>query len=251
MEYTIKELADLAGISTRTLRYYDQIGLLPPAGVSASGYRLYGEDEVDALQQILIYKTLGMELSQIKETLATPEFNRIQAMEAHLETLLAKRKQMEIMIDNVKKTIKREKGLITMTDREKFEGLKQENIKINEVRYGEEIRRRYGDDAIEKSNEKMLNLTKEEYDAMERTGAELLSRLEAAVERGNLAAGPEGRESAMLHKKWLCYTLPSYTKELHKGIVEMYTADERFKNYYDSNVAGCAEFLRDAVKTHF
>ena len=251
MEYTIKELADLAGISTRTLRYYDQIGLLPPAKTNESGYRLYGKDEVDALQQILMYKALGMGLLQIKETLTAPEFNRIQAMEEHLKKLLAKKKQMEIMITSVEKTIKKEKGLITMTDREKFEGLKQENVKNNEEKYGEEIRRLYGKDAVEKSNEKMLNLTKEEYAAMKQTEAELLSRLEAAVESGNLPAGPEGGEIAILHKKWLTYTLPAYTNQVHTGIVEMYTADERFKNYYDSKVAGCAEFLRDAVKTHF
>ena len=129
MEYTIKELAELAGISTRTLRYYHQIGLLAPARISRAGYRIYGQKEVDALQQILLQKKMGMGLAQIRENLRMSGGDQVQAMEDHLQELLIKKQQLEIMIDNVSKTIKREKGLITMTDKEKFEGLKMQRIK--------------------------------------------------------------------------------------------------------------------------
>ena len=116
MEYTIKELAELAGISTRTLRYYHQIGLLAPARISRAGYRIYGQKEVDALQQILLQKRMGMGLSQIGKSLQMSDEDKVRVMEDHLKSLLTEKQQLEIMIDNVSKTIKRKKGMITMTD---------------------------------------------------------------------------------------------------------------------------------------
>ncbi|WP_394914064.1 MerR family transcriptional regulator [uncultured Robinsoniella sp.] len=77
MEYTIQKLAKLAGITTRTLRYYDGIGLLHPAYVNESGYRIYGETEVDALQQILLFRDMGMELSKIKAITEDAAYNRV------------------------------------------------------------------------------------------------------------------------------------------------------------------------------
>ena len=77
MEYSIKKLSEIAGVSTRTLRYYDEIGLLKPARVSSSGYRIYGKKQVDILQQILFYKELGMSLDEIKEIIQNPNFEKI------------------------------------------------------------------------------------------------------------------------------------------------------------------------------
>ncbi len=250
MEYTIKELADLAGISTRTLRYYHEIGLLPPAFMNQAGYRLYGQKEVDSLQHILMYKALGLELSQIKAIMADPEFDKVHALEDHLKKLLAKKKQLEIMIENVTKTMDKEKGMITMTDQEKFEGLKQQLVKDNEMAYGDELRLQYDQETIQASKEKVLGLTKEEYETMKEIEEELRSRLNEAVKTGKLPAGPEGREIAVLHKQWLSYSWPVYSPQAHKGLVEMYTADKRFNDYYDVSVTGCAEFLKEAVQTH-
>lgn len=250
MEYTIKELAELAGISTRTLRYYHQIGLLAPARISRAGYRIYGQKEVDALQQILLQKKMGMGLAQIRENLRMSGGDQVQAMEDHLQELLIKKQQLEIMIDNVSKTIKREKGLITMTDKEKFEGLKMQRIKDNEAAYGSEARERYGDTAIDNSQKNILKLTEEEYKRMQCLEEEIRERLAGAVKAGKLPAGPEGRKIAALHKQWLCFSWPAYTGQAHLGLAEMYTADERFLHYYDAQVPGCAEFLKEAIKAH-
>jgi len=75
LQYTVKQLADLAGVSTQTLRYYDQIGLLKPAGTTEAGYRLYSSAEVDRLQQILFYREIGMSLEQIGEIISAPDFD--------------------------------------------------------------------------------------------------------------------------------------------------------------------------------
>ena len=75
MKYTIKKLAELAGVSTRTLRYYDEIGLLKPCRVNSSGYRIYGQKEVDLLQQILLYRSLDMKLEDIHDIISNPNFD--------------------------------------------------------------------------------------------------------------------------------------------------------------------------------
>ena len=67
MEYTVQKLGKMAGVSTRTLRYYDEIGILKPARINSSGYRIYGQAEVDRLQQILFYRELGVSLENIKD----------------------------------------------------------------------------------------------------------------------------------------------------------------------------------------
>ena len=91
MEYTVKALADLAGVTPRTLRWYDQKGLLKPRRTTEAGYRLYGREEVDRLQTILFYKELGLELETILELLNAPDFNRLAVLQSHLAALEARR----------------------------------------------------------------------------------------------------------------------------------------------------------------
>lgn len=88
MQYTVKQLGDLAGVSARTLRYYDEIDLLKPADVTEAGYRLYGPDEVDRLQQILFYREMGMGLDQIKQIMNDPHFDLKEALLSHRKNLL-------------------------------------------------------------------------------------------------------------------------------------------------------------------
>src|SRR5690606_34807636 len=105
MEYTVKKLAQLSGVSTRTLRYYDEIGLLKPARINSSGYRIYGQIEVDKLQQILLYRELRLSLDRIKKIVNDPSFDKVRALKEHREQLLDKRKQLDLLIASVEKTI--------------------------------------------------------------------------------------------------------------------------------------------------
>lgn len=250
MEYTIKKLSDIAGISTRTLRYYDKLGLLKPLRTDHNGYRIYGPDEVDALQQILFYRELGMKLSDIKEAVSDPGFQRGRALEEHLKELMRQRSRLDLLIKNVKKTIKKEEGDYVMTDKEKFEGLKRQMIKENEEKYGAEIREKYGKETVEESNKLMESMTEENYEKMKATGTELKKLLETAAENNEAPDGETGRRAAVLHKQWLSYTWKQYSYSAHRGLVQMYLADERFKQYYDANVSGCAQFLKEAVEAN-
>lgn len=246
MEYTINKLAKLAGVSTRTLRYYDEFGLLTPVRVSSNGYRIYGQKEIDRLQQILFYRELGVSLEQIKSILSASNFDRQVALEGHLTALRAKRQQIDALIDNVEKTLKTEQGELTMTDDEKFEGFINKLVEDNERQYGAEVREKYGDGVVDRSHAKVRGMSKEQYAAVEKLRQEYEETLKAAYKLGD-PAGPPAQKACELHKKWLCYFWDHYSKEAHTGVTQMYVDDPRFTAYYDQIASGCASFLRDAV----
>ena len=115
MEYTVKALAELSGVTARTLRWYDQKGLLKPLRVSDAGYRIYGPEQVDRLQLILFYRALGLELSAIRSILDDPGFDRLAALQSHLAELVGRREQLEKLILTVRKTIEEAKGGTAMS----------------------------------------------------------------------------------------------------------------------------------------
>jgi len=249
MEYTVNKLSKVSGVSARTLRYYDEIGLLRPVRVASSGYRLYGQNELDTLQQILFYRELGFPLDEIKSILYAPEFDRAKAFERHLAELSIKRERLDLLMNNVAKSMSTMKGETTMTDNEKFEGFKQSLIDGNEQKYGSEIRSKYGDEAVNASNAKLKGLTQEQYDESEQLRIAYEGKLKEAVETGN-PAGESAQQACDLHRRWLCVFYPSYSKEYHKGLGEMYVSDERFKVNYEKIAPGCAEFFRDAINVY-
>lgn len=242
----MQKLGKIAGVSTRTLRYYDEIGILKPARINSSGYRIYGQKDVNRLQQILFYKELGVNLESIKDIITAPAFDEVTALQEHREKLLEKREQLDLLIANVNKTIASKERGIMMKDKEKFEGFKKKLIEDNEEKYGKEIRAKYGDEAVNKSNNKLKNMTPEEHDEITRLSEVVIETLHAAFQAGD-PAGELAQKAADLHRQWLSFYWDSYTKEAHAGIAQMYVDDERFTAYYDKEQPGMAEFLRDAV----
>lgn len=246
MEYTVQKLGQLAGISTRTLRYYDEVGILKPTRLSSAGYRIYGQAEVDRLQQILFFRELGLPLEQIKEMMSSPSYDSIVALRHHREQLQDKRKQLDLLIRNVDKTIASTEGRIMMSDQEKFEGFKQTMIDDNEKKYGKEIRKSYGNDVVDQSNAKLKGMTPQQYEEVTRLEQEVKTVLAEAFKQGD-PASDLAQKAADLHKQWLTYYWHEYSKEAHAGLAQMYVDDERFKAYYDAEQPGSAEFLRDAI----
>jgi len=251
MEYTINKLAQLAGVSTRTLRYYDEIGLLEPSHIRSNGYRIYGQAQIDKLQQIMLYRELGVPLEDIKKIICNDSFDPDIALEEHLRSLLTKKLQLDRLIANVQKTIASNKGEMTMENKEKFEGFKKQLVENNEKQYGTEIREKYGDDAINKSNAKIKGMSQDQYAAIERLTEDLNEALKLAVETNN-PASEQAQKACELHKEWLCYFWEDgmYSKEAHLSLAEMYVADERFTAYYEKIAPGCAVFLKASLEIY-
>ena len=206
MEYRVKELADMAGGSTRTLRYYDEIGILKPVRKNPSGYRIYGPEEVDRLQQILFYRELGVDLKRIKDILCSPDFDEIKVLKEHLEKLLEMRENLDLLIKNVNKTILSKERKIKMNDSEKFEGFKKKLIEDNEKKYGKEIREKYGVETVDKSNKKLKNMTQEEYEKITRIEEEMIETFHEALQAGDTASELAQKAADLSSSTYICAT---------------------------------------------
>lgn len=246
MEYTIKEFADMANLTTRTLRYYDQIGLLKPQKISDSGYRIYTSEQTDRLQQILYYRSFGMELSQIAAIVNDDRFDLLQVLREHKKILLDKKTELNLQLAVINQSIAAAEGGVMMSDQEKFEGFKKNLIDENERKYGKEIREKYGDESVNASYARINNMDAHTYQKTEALGNELIRILLEAYREGDPASAL-AQKAAEMHKEWLCCYWAEYSAERHAAVARMYVDDERFTAYYDKYRPGLAVFLRDAV----
>lgn len=234
----VKEVADLVGISVRTLHHYDEIGLLRPAHTTASGYRLYDDRDLETLQQILFFRELGFPLKKIKEIVGSPGFDRQAALELHRKMLLEKRERLDAMIETVEKTIKHAKGEIEMTNAEKFKGFDFSGGNP----YEQEARERWGDAAVDRANAKYADKAWQN---------EMGSRMNAIYAKlAELREGsPSSVEAQSAIKEWydLLNEMGSYPPEAFKGLGQMYVDDPRFTKNIDQFGEGLAVFMRDAM----
>ena len=247
MGYSASALAKLAGVSTRALRFYEQKGLLCPKR-RENGYREYGQEEVDRLQLILFFRRTGMAVADIAKLIERPEFDTKAALEERLKRLTEELEKTKKLIKNVRATIACLEGKRTMTDMEKFEGLKDKLIGENEAEYGAEVRKKYGKETAEAANKQFKGMTQAQFER-----AEVLTKEIAEGTKGGMEAADPACEAAQraceCHKEWLCLYWPEgyYSKEAHMGLAKMYVEDERFTAYYDKIAPGAAVFLRGAL----
>lgn len=250
MEYSIQQLSELAGVSTRTLRWYHKLNLLEPSRIEENGYRKYDSEGVDRLQQILFYRALGVELAAIKQILDNPSFDRMEALHGHLKALQEEETRIQTLIQTVSNTIDATERNEIMSDSAKFAAFKKKAVEDNENKYGTEIREKYGEGTVKQSNATMLSLSQGDYDEMTALNDEILTLLAQEVTNSGDPEGETGKAIVQKHKAWLAFTLPTskYSPQLHCGLALMYTDDPRFTQYYDKQVSGCAQYLRTAIE---
>lgn len=245
--YRINELANIAGISTRTLRHYDTIGLLSPSRIETNGYRYYDLDKVNTLQQIMFYKELHYSLQEIKSILGEPSYNKINSLYKHLDLLHQKKERIEDVMELVLQTIDTIESGEEMSNEAKFKAFKKEQIKENTEKYGRELEEKYGSMFVHDANQQYLKKTKYQMKEQERLTERLNQTIIDAMATNDPTSDLAIR-MCELHKEWLCFYWPRYSKNSHLSLVEMYTIDERFTKYYDSICVGSAEFLYSAMK---
>lgn len=248
MNYKVKELAQLSGVSVRTLHWYDRIGLLSPQR-EKNGYRSYGPQQVDRLQEILFYRQLGVPLEEIKALLDSPDHDRAKSLRGHLQSLRQQQEQLGLLIRNVEKTLLTLEGESVMSDKEKFEGFKQELIQKNRQQYGKEVAEKYGEAALEDSERKLSAMSQEQWNNQEELSEEIFRLLALAMEKQDSAC-QEALKAADLHRQWLCFFWKDgmYSAAMHRNMGDMYVADERFTEFYDKRLGkGGAQLLRDAI----
>ncbi len=245
--YKIKELANIANISTRTLRHYDSIGLLVPKRNKDTSYRLYTEQDLDILQSILFYKELGYELQDIKKIITDKDFDVLDSLNELETSVYNKIDSLNNVLELIKKTKQSKEGVLYMSPKEKFEAFKEKSMQENNQKYGKELEQKYDKEFVKKANKKYKNKSQEEHNLHEAFTKEMYQVMKDAV-ISNDPSNDISQKMCEMHKEWLMYYWPSYTKEAHLSLCEMYTLDERFTKHYEDIYPNLASYLYQSMK---
>ena len=243
--YQVKDVARLAGVSIRTLHHYDEIKLLVPKTRSRAGYRLYNDDDLLRLQQILIGRELGLSLEEIRRSLDDPRFDRKKALLAQREQLKKRARQAEEMIRGIDAALAvvacRSKGEV-MDMKEIFDG-------FDPAKYEEEARERWGKtDAYKESMKRTKRYTAADWKAIKAEQAAIYQDAAAAMQSGKKPSEPEVLAIAERHRLSIDRWFYPCTTAMHSGLASLYESDSRFAESIDKNCEGLTPFLVAAIR---
>lgn len=240
--YRVKDVASLAGVTVRTLHHYDRIGLLAPSRRTEAGYRLYNDDDLLRLQQILIGREIGLPLEQIKRLLSDPQLDRRQILLAHREKLVARARQTEAMIGSVDAALAALKGDQAMQPEELFNG-------FDPSKYEAEVRERWGDtDAYKESSRRTANYSEEDWARMKAENDDLMRRLAAKKNEGAASDDTEVLDLAEELRLHIDRWFYPCRHAMHVQLAEMYLGDDRFAANIDRFGEGLTPFLAAAIR---
>ncbi len=239
--YRAGELARLAGLTVRALHHYDAIGLLAPSGRSEAGYRLYGEGDLLRLQQILLYRGMGLPLEEIRRVLDDPEFDVIRALEMHLGVARAEIERLEQVAATIERTLER---MSTEDEMLSNEDLYKGIAPAEAERRRREARERYGEEEVARSEERLRQLTRKEWndvgDAGESINRGLAERMDLPVD------APEIQELVARHYAWTCHFWQPDSVS-YRALGAGYAQDPEFRAFYERYRPGLGEYLARAI----
>ena len=235
--YHIKEVAELSGVSVRTLHHYDAIGLLVP-DKSENNYRVYSEEDLDRLQQILFYKVLGFPLKEIGKLLQAEEGRRLESLLKQRNLLEDKRDELSRLLVTIDKTIKDYKGVEKMTVQEKFDGFSKEYFGMNEA----EAKEKYGDKAVENAK---LNIYDNPQVAEKWVG--VFMTVASFKAQGLPVTDSKVQEQVGLLYQYMNQYAFDCSLAVFGQIGQTYVADERFKANIDRAGEGTAAYISEAI----
>lgn len=241
--YTIKQIADLAGVTTRTLRHYDDLGLLKPEQTGVNGYRYYGDDSLLRLQQILFYRQTGLPLEKIKQIVSGRDFNALAALENHRQMLGQQARRIQALLQTVEDTILFIKGKKDMSKKALFEAFSEEQ----QEEYARQAEQRYDPEIVRASNARWKKYSPEEKEQILAEASQIYTELAEAMELG---AGSEPVQ--LLVERWRKNMDHFWTPSLEQlqGLALLYSADLRFKDNFDKIHPRLAEFMAEAVRIY-
>jgi MerR family transcriptional regulator, thiopeptide resistance regulator len=241
--FTVKKLSRLAGVTPRTLHYYDEIGLLKPTRVGDNGYRYYGEETLLRLQQILFYRQLDMPLDSIQSIMGRRDFDVMSALESHKQELRKRIAQMERLVTTVDNTILHLKGKKDMSQKQLFEAFNEEQ----QAEYEKEAMRMYDPAIVKASNKKWKSYSVAEKQRIADEGNAVYQGFLQAMPKG--AASVEARACVEAWRKHMDYFWTPNEEQL-LGLANGYNDDQRFMASFDKIDPNLAAFIREAVKAY-
>ena len=248
MSYTVSELADLSGVSIRTLRWYDQVGLLKPAYYGSNGYRYYEEEQLYLLQQILFFRELGFQLREIQKILVSNHFDKINALLTHRDILKRDVQRTTTLLETIDKTIAHLKGDISMKEQDLYKGFDEKKQKKYEqylVKYHGTI----AEDLIHESKKRTSAWDKADWSQVEKEGNEIYKELSQCIESGQQ---PKESEAQNLIQRHFEMTKRFYTvsKDVYMGLAQLYVEHPDFRTYFERFHAQLAEFIAEAMRVY-
>lgn len=244
--YTVKQLAELAGVTVRTLHHYDEIGLLRPSRAASNGYRQYDEAALLRLQQILLYREIGLELLQIKEALDDPAFNMVEALRSHRAVLAQRIGRLHTLIETVDSTIEHLEGRDPMSNKQRlFQGISQEQ----EAEWAREARLTYDPEVMRESGRLWGSYSEAQKQAIFEEGNQNAEALVAAMQKGLPPSDPAVQQ---LIARWHQHLHYFYTPTLDilRGLGELYINDSRFTATFEQAAAGFAAYMQAGINQY-
>jgi MerR family transcriptional regulator, thiopeptide resistance regulator len=244
MNYTVGRVAEIAGVTVRTLHHYDEIGLLAPSDRSSAGYRRYDEADLERLQQILLYRELGFTLEEITAILDDPEVEARAHLRRQHQLLRDRIARLQEMVTAVEYMLEARKVGINLTPEEKFEVFGD----FDPDAYTDEVEERWGGtDAYTESTRRTSRYTKDDWERIKQESADLMARWIVAFDGGVPAESQEAMDLAEEHRQQITKFFYECSFEIHVGLAEMYLADERFTKFYEDQRTGLARYTHDAI----
>ena len=239
-DWSIQELVTSTGLSSRTLRHYDDVGLLKPTGNGRNGMRYYDQESVLRLQRIVVLRELGLGLSEIASIL-DQRVDTAEAIAEHIAQMKKQRSRIERQIDSLELTLMNLKEGNQIMPEEAFDGFANDP-------YAEEAKERWPDNYAV-SQQRLSRLSATEQKALFEQGGIISAALAEAMLAGESAGGERIQSLIAQHYSWICnFWTPN--REAYIGLGEMYVSDERFKAHYEEFAAGLAEFMREAMTSY-
>lgn len=238
MKMRIKEFADAAGVSVRTLHYYDKIGLLSPASVDKqTGYRFYDETSFLRMQEVLFYRELDFSLKTICEILSSPNYRKEDALTQQKQLLILKKERLEGLISAIDAAMKGD-NVMKAFDNSRFEA------------YKTEVQEKWGEtQAYREYSEKTKNHTSGQWQAAADDLDAVFSEFAVCMKSAS-ADSPTAQN--LVEKLQNCITRNYYTctKEILSGLGQMYVADDRFAANINRHGEGTAAFVSEAIQIY-
>jgi DNA-binding transcriptional MerR regulator len=243
--YTIKQLADLAGVSRRTLHHYDEIGLLKPSEKGANRYRYYDDDAALRLQQILFYRELGISLTEIQKILDQPDFDMLQALQVHKSELHKRVARLNRLIETVDKTILHVNGDRKMSEHDIFEGFSEEQ----QEEYAQQARERWDPELVNQSMKQWKSYSPEKKQHVLDEGKAIYVDILEHMEAGKAPGSPEVQACLVRwHQHMRYFYEPSWG--MLRGLGQGYAASPDFRATFEKMHPDLPDFLNEAIQIY-
>jgi MerR family transcriptional regulator, thiopeptide resistance regulator len=246
-EYSVGDVARLAGVSVRLLHHYHDIGLLVPRGRTPAGYRRYGWAELERLQQVLAYRALGLDLGAIATILDDPAVDPVEHLRRRHAELTGQVDALRAQLAAIEKTVEARQMGIQLSAAEMFEVFGEHDP----TRHEEEVRERWGEtDAYRESRRRTGSYGKQDWLRIKAEAEEIMARQAAVFRAGAAPDSVEAMDAVQAHRAHIDRWFYPCGPEMHRGLGQMYVSDPRFTAHYEERAAGLAQWVAAAISAN-